>query len=263
MAEEKKEEQAKIDTNKQEKLKDKIESQNKDDQVKQLEPAELRKELSNKNSDYVFRLQKELELQGKLSQAEAASKVDEILPQLVVAQHHGQPASTYYNMAPKLKAADMLKPKVRTPADIPFWQYAVDSALLYIAIFVGLFGVIALFQTNQKASAQSSQMGILTLLVVGAMMGVFMTKYNEWVIPAQTGNKKIPWTKLILGMVAMLAILFVLIWVLSIPALRIINPVLSGFANIIVAAVAYGLRWLFRRHYQIIGSVFTPTAKSK
>ncbi|MEB3364035.1 hypothetical protein SDC49_10850 [Lactobacillus sp. R2/2] len=58
MAEKKTEEQAKIDTNKQEKLKEKVINQNKDDEVKQMQPAELRKQLSNKNSDYVFRLQK-------------------------------------------------------------------------------------------------------------------------------------------------------------------------------------------------------------
>ncbi|WEV71102.1 DUF1129 family protein [Lactobacillus sp. ESL0785] len=260
MAEEKKEVQAKIDTNKQEKLKDKIESQNKDDQLKQLSPEELRGELSNKNADYIFRLQKELAVQGKMSQAEAAAKVDELLPQLVIAQHHGQPASTYYNLSPKLKAADMLKPKKKTAADVPFWQSAVDGALVYIAIFVGLFGVIGLFSNEQK---YNSQMGILTLLIVGATMGVFMTKYNEWVLPSGSKNKKIPWTKLILGMVAMLVVLFVLIWILSIPALRVINPVLSGTANIIIAIVAYGIRWLFRRHYQIIGSVFTPAPKNK
>ena len=58
MAEKKTEEQAKIDTNKQEKLKEKVINQNKDDEVKQMQPAELRKQLSNKNSDYVFACKK-------------------------------------------------------------------------------------------------------------------------------------------------------------------------------------------------------------
>jgi len=74
MAEKKTEEQAKIDTNKQEKLKEKVINQNKDDEVKQMQPAELRKQLSNKNSDYVFRLQKELETQGKMSHEQLLKK---------------------------------------------------------------------------------------------------------------------------------------------------------------------------------------------
>lgn len=260
MAEKNNEEQSKIDNTKQEKLKEKVASQNMEDEVKQAEPAQLRKQLSNKNSDYVYRLQKELENQGKMGQDDAIKRVDDLLSDLVIAQRHGQPASTFYGMSPKLKAADMLKPKVKTAADIPFWQYAVDSALLYIALFVGLFGVIALFTPSSK---NNSQMGILTLIIVGAGMGIFMTKYNDWVLPAGGKNKKIPWAKLILGMLAILLILFVVIYILSIPALQVINPVLPGIYDIIIAVAAYGIRWVFRRHYEIIGSVFNPASRNK
>ncbi|WEV43432.1 DUF1129 family protein [Lactobacillus sp. ESL0684] len=256
---EKETQQTKIDVNKQEKLKEQVTTQNRDDELQQAEPAELRKQLSNKNSDYVFRLQKELEEQGKLGSADASKRVDDLLADLVVAQHHGKPASTFYGMSPKIKAADMLKPKKKTAADIPFWQYAVDSALLYIAIFVGLFGVIALFTTNQK---ENSQMGILTLVSVGAAMGVFMTKYNDWVMPAGK-QQKIPWGKLILGFAGLLLGLFVWIWLVSLPVLQPINPVLPAMGNIIIAVLAYGIRWFFRRHFQIVGSVFTPKSKDK
>ena len=260
MAEKKTEEQAKIDTNKQEKLKEKVINQNKDDEVKQMQPAELRKQLSNKNSDYVFRLQKELETQGKMSQEDAQKRVDELLKDLVIAQRHGQPASTYYNMSPKLKAADMLKPKKKKASDIPFWQYATDNALFYVAIFFGLFGLIGLFQKNDK---YNSQMGVLTLLIVGASLGVFMTKYNDWVLPNGSKNRKIPWSKLIWGFVLLMGMLFICFGVLGLPALQVINPALPGVYNLIIAAVAYGIRWLFRRHYEIIGSAFSPADKSK
>ena len=260
MAEKKTEEQAKIDTNKQEKLKEKVINQNKDDEVKQMQPAELRKQLSNKNSDYVFRLQKELETQGKMSQEDAQKRVDELLKDLVIAQRHGQPASTYYNMSPKLKAADMLKPKKKKASDIPFWQYATDNALFYVAIFFGLFGLIGLFQKNDK---YNSQMGVLTLLIVGASLGVFMTKYNDWVLPNGSKNRKIPWSKLIWGFVLLMGMLFICFGVLGLPALQVINPALPGIYNLIIAAVAYGIRWLFRRHYEIIGSAFSPADKSK
>ena len=260
MAEKKTEAQAKIDTSKQEKLKEKVINQNIDDEVKQMQPAELRKQLSNKNSDYVFRLQKELEAQGKMSHEDAQKKVDELLNDLIIAQRHGQPANTYYSMSPKLKAADMLKPKKRKASDIPFWQYATDNALFYVALFFGLFGLIGLFQKNNK---YNSEMGALTLLIVGAALGVFMTKYNEWVLPNGGKNRKIPWSKLIWGFILMMALLFICFGVLSLRALQIINPVLPGIYNLIIAAVAYGIRWLFRRHYQIIGSAFSPADRSK
>ncbi|BDR59958.1 DUF1129 family protein [Lactobacillus xylocopicola] len=260
MAEQKNEQEAKVDNNKQEKLKEKVASHNQEEEIRQMTPADLRKQLSNKNADYIFRLQKELEEQGQLSVEEATGRVDALLPDLLIAQRRGQPASTYYNMSPKLKAADLLMPKKKTAADIPFWQYAVDSALLYVAIFVGIFGVIGLFQPNAK---ENPQMGITTLVIVGAVMGVFMTKYNEWVLPAGSKNKKIPWSKLLLGMGGMILILLACFSILSLPALRVINPILPGTVNVVIAAVAYGIRWYFRRHYEIVGSVFTPSSRSK
>lgn len=260
MAEKNTEEQAKIDNNKQEKLKEKVADQNMEDDVKQMAPAELRKQLSNKNGDYIFRLQKELEVQGKMSQEDAAGKVDALLADLVVAQRHGQPASTFYGMSPKLKAADMLKPKVKTAADIPFWQYAVDGALLYITIFVGLFGLIALFSPQ---ATKNGQMGITTLVIIGAAMGIFMVKYNDWVLPTAGKDRKIPWSKLLLGMGGLVLLLLACMYLLTLPIFRMINPVLPGIYDVIIAAAAYGIRWLFRRHYQIIGSVFNPAQKNK
>ena len=103
-----------------------------------------------------------------------------------------------------------------------------DALPIYIALFVGIFGVIALFTPNSK---NNSQMGILSLVLVGGVMGVFMTKYNEWVLPSAGKNRKIPWSKLIWGFVLMLAVLFACFWVLAIPAFRVINPVLPGIAD--------------------------------
>ena len=260
MAENKNAEQTKIDANQQEKLKEKVAVQNKDDQIKQMSSQELRKELSKKNADYIFRLQKELETQGKMSQEEAQKRIDLLLPEIVLAQHHGRPASNFYTMSPKLKAADLIKPKEKTAADIPFWQYAVDGALIYVVLFVGIFGVLALFQTNSKANAQ---MGILTLISVGAGMGALMTKYNELILPATGKSNKIPWSKLILGLVTMILGLLALMWLLSLPALKVINPILPGEANIIIAIAVDGIRWLFRKHYELIGSVFSPVARNK
>ena len=49
-----------IDTEKQAKLKKQTETDNRDEAIKQMDPKELRNKLSNKNQDYVFRLEKEL-----------------------------------------------------------------------------------------------------------------------------------------------------------------------------------------------------------
>ena len=71
MAEETKKEQtaSNIDSEKQAKLKRQTEADNQDEKIKQMDPKELRNKLSNKNQDYVFRLEKELQLQGSISRA--------------------------------------------------------------------------------------------------------------------------------------------------------------------------------------------------
>ena len=182
---------------------------------------------------------------------------DGLLSEIVIAQRHGQPANVLYLASPKIKAEEMLHPEQKT-VETPFWQRAVDCALLYLAIFVGLFGVIALFETKQP---QNSQMGILTLASVGILMGVFMVKYNDWVMPKN--GQRIGLPKLLLSGLGIAVALFIWIWILSLPAIRVINPVLPGAVDIVIAAIAYGARYLFRQHYHITGSSFASRPQRK
>ena len=255
MAEETKREQdqTKINTEKQAKLKKQAELDTQDEKIKQEDPKALREKLSNKNSDYVFRLEKELQKQGSMSRADAVAMTNGLLSEIIIAQRHGQPANGLYLASPAIKAEQMLHPK-KKPVATPTWQLMVDGALLYLAIFVGLCGILALFQT--KNQPYNSQMGILTIASVGILMGIFMVKYNDWLMPQQ--GKRPSLVKLILRMLAIAVVLFVWMWILQIPALRVINPVLPAVADIVIAAAAYGVRYLFREHYNIVGSAFAP-----
>lgn len=255
MAEETKREQdqTKINTEKQAKLKKQAELDTQDEKIKQEDPKALREKLSNKNSDYVFRLEKELQKQGSMSRADAVAMTNGLLSEIIIAQRHGQPANGLYLASPAIKTEQMLHPK-KKPVATPTWQLMVDGALLYLAIFVGLCGILALFQT--KNQPYNSQMGILTIASVGILMGIFMVKYNDWLMPQQ--GKRPSLVKLILRMLAIAVVLFVWMWILQIPALRVINPVLPAVADIVIAAAAYGVRYLFRKHYNIVGSAFAP-----
>lgn len=194
-----------INAEKQNKLKRQAEAETKDEELKNESPAELRKKLSNKNRDYVFRLEKELQAQGSMSHDDAVAMTDKLLGEIVVAQRHGQPANGLYMAAPKIKAEEMLHPH-KKPEKKPFWQLAIDGALLYMTIFVGLFGVLALFEKKQS---QNSQMGILSLASVGIALGVIMVKYNDWIMPKN--GQKISWSKLILSGIGLVVVL--VIWI--------------------------------------------------
>lgn len=262
MAEEKNENQAKIDQKKQAKLKAKTATAEKDEQVKEQTPQELRSKLTNKNADYVFRLQKELEKQGKLSQAAAEEKVNQLLPEIIVAQRHGQPANGLYLASPMIKAGQILHPEVKpkTLSDFPFWQRAVDSALLWLAIFMGLYGLMGLSNTQQNG-----QNGVLTILVIGILLGVFMAKYNDLIMPRDKNGKpkKISWPRVILVSVALVIVMIILMGILTTKALRVINPILPGIVYLIIAAACFGIRYLFRKQYGITGSTFMPAPPKK
>ena len=250
---------AKIDTEKQEKLKQKTEREKQDDKIKAASPEELREMLSNKNSDYVFRLQKELEKQGNMSYAESEAKINELLPEIVIAQKHGQPANGLYMASPQVKANEIIHPHVepKTIMDFPFWQRAVDNGLLWLAIFMALYGFLGMFNTQNT----EGQNGVLTITTVGVLLGVFMAKYNEWIIPK--GQRKISWGRVILTTLILVVGLFVWMMILSLPVLRIINPVLPGIAYLVIAAAAYGIRYWFRKKYGITGSAFGPQPVSR
>lgn len=260
MAEEKKENTAKIDQAKQEKLKKETEKQNKDDELKSKSSAELRALLSNKNSDYVFRLQKELQNQGQMSADDAKAKVDPMLAEIVIAQHHGQPANGLYMASPKIKAQEMLHPKQKPKGllDIPFWQRATDTTLLWLAIIFVMDGLLAVFNTK----VQSGQNGLLTIVVMGIILGLFMAKYNEWALPKYDANgnrQKMSWGKIIGISVLMIVVVIAGIGILTRPFLKVINPVLPGIVYLILGAALFGARYLFRKYYHITISAFAPS----
>ncbi len=91
----------------------------------------------------------------------------------------------------------------------------------------------------------------------GSVHGWYFTKYNTWMQPDPKTDKQ-AWGKVIWGLLGSLLIIMLIVFVLSIPALSVINPVLPGWADILVAAAAYGIRWLVRRHYGIEGTSLSP-----
>ncbi|WP_201346677.1 DUF1129 domain-containing protein, partial [Lactobacillus nasalidis] len=231
------------------KLQKQGEAEAKSESIKQADPKELRSKLSNKNRDYIYRLKKEL-LAGGLSEADADAKIDGLLPEIYDAQIKGQPAHVLFGAAPKLKASQILNPVVK-PEKVPDKLVALDGALFYTAMLTALFGILQLFTSNNKSTSSGS--GILTLIIMGLAMGWYFTKYNSWMQPDPKTGKP-AWGKVIWGLIGSLAIIMLIVFVLSLPALSVINPVLPGWADLLVAAAAYGIRWLVRRHYGIEGT---------
>lgn len=217
------------------------------EEIKTATPDELRAKLSKRNEDYLFHLHKILTESG-LPEASVTEKINELLPDMVIAQRKGQPATQLYG-TPQEKANEMINPDQKT-SDIKFWQRAMDNALLYLAIFGGMFGIVGLFSKTQQP------IGIVTIVSVGILFGVMMTYYNDLI--TRKKEERPAWWKLILGGIGIIVFIFVLITVSELPVLRIINPVFPAWAILLIAVVAFIYRRIFRAHYHIVESPFTP-----
>ena len=209
----------------------------------------LRKKLSNKNQDYVFRLEKFLTEDQNYTMDQVKPAIDQILPEIIVAQRKGIPASSLYQKAPKEKAIEIANPQKEAPKN-KFWMHAVDNGLLYFVIFAGFFGVVQLFNINSKQQNGVQQMGILTVASVTILFGILMAYYNDLV--TREKSKRPPMWKVVLIGIFLVGIVMVWITFTSMPFLRVINPVLNPWVYIVLAVIAFFVRRWFRQKYHVV-----------
>jgi len=214
---------------KREEVKTEIYSANSDD---------LRKKLSNKNAEYVFKLNKHLMDDG-FKEDEAKEEIDKLLPEIIENQIKGIPANQLYGPVTK-RAQDIVHP-VKKPTVTPFWASWVDTSLLFFALFGLLYGIVAL--TSKKADP-NSQTGIITLVVLSAMWGALLTWFNNQM--KRPKDQRPGWGVTIGYLVVGLVFMFVFLAAMTaVPA--VINPALNAIGYFIAAVLAYGIRFVFRR----------------
>lgn len=216
------------------------------EQINSSDPDELRKQLSNKNEEYVFKLNKRL-VDDDFSEDEAKESIDKLLPEIVSSQIKGIPATQLYGPVSK-KAGDIahpVKPKKKTP----FWQLAIDTSLLFFALFGLLYGIVGL--TSKQTS--QNQTGIVTLVLLAAMWGVLLTWFN---LQMKKPKSERPGLLLTIGYLgAGLVIMFVFLGLMQLVP-KTFNPPLDGVIYLVLAVVAYGGRFLYRRYFHITGRGF-------
>ncbi|QNQ83074.1 DUF1129 domain-containing protein [Lactobacillus sp. PV037] len=245
---EKKNANAKVSQKQQARLQKREKSAANIEKIKQASPEQLRKQLSNKNVDYIFRLEKALNNNEGLPSEKVTETIDIILPEIVIAQYKGVPAATLYHQSPIQKAKELAHPKAK-PIKQKFWMQAVDNVLLYLTFFLGMFGLVQLF-TPQKSLQGGQTLGILTLISVAVLFGIIMAYYNNILVQPKDERPAI-W-KLILGGIGVLIVIFAWITLTSLPALRVINPVINPWVEIVLAVIAFLGRRYFKQKYHVI-----------
>lgn len=232
----------------QEKLKKQSKIAAHEEEIKNTDPQELRKQLTNKNSDYVFKLQKALLENENIANDQVEPAIDSILPEMVIAQQKGIPASTLYKKSPREKAIELTNPKPKVVKQ-NFGLQVLDNILLYLALFAGLYGVVQLVSKTPSGG----ELGAVTLFVLVIGLGYMMAYYYRWV--ATPKDKRMGTGKMVLIGVGLLIIMFLWVTATSLPGMRQLNPPLNPWVEIIIAVIAFGVRYYLRRKYNIIDPV--------
>lgn len=240
---------AEMQAKQQERLKKQAKQSDHEEEIKAADPKQLRRKLSNKNSDYIFRLEKFLAEGENYSMEQVEPMIDQILPEIIIAQQKGIPASTLYQKSPSEKAHDLAHPKEK-PVKQNFWLQVLDSSLLYLALFTGLLGVVQLFSGNR---VQGGELGVFTMIVLVFVLGWMMAYYSRWMVTPK--DQRIPTWQIIVYGFGIILLLFVWVTGTSLPALRTINPPLNAWVDIVIAVIAVGLRYYLKRKYHIVDPV--------
>lgn len=202
-------------------------------------------ELSNKNSDYVFKLRKFVKEAGATDAQEQAI-LEEFLPKILQDQHEGKPAAQVYG-APSLLADHILKSSGKKQGDKqPFWIETIDLGFSFLAIFSLIYGVMSFFAKNSKQDASG---GLLSLILMSFFAAVVFTYFNRWL---DMDKKKRPNMFLIIiaGVASVLLVSLVSVWLTN-NVDTIVTRQMPAIAQLIVAALSYGAHFYLKRRFHL------------
>ena len=215
------------------------------------ENTALYAQLTNKNEDYMAKLDKRL-IEANYPDDDKTRVFNDMLNAIVSQQSAGVTARKLYGTVTERYVEIVEGPqqtvdgKVERSED---WKLYVDGALMLGGMFALITGLSALFGNG----ANSTGMGIITLLlnfIVGGFVILAITKNA----PTQ-GVKGSLLRYILVSVVAMFGWIIVMTGSMAIipPA---INIVLPGIANLIIGAVAFAGKWYFKRKYNVKGTLF-------
>ncbi|CQR24342.1 membrane protein [Streptococcus varani] len=201
--------------------------------------------LTKKNQEFVHIATNQLIKDGK-SDEEIKVLLEEILPSILDGQKIGLTARSLYG--PPTEWAASQTPDTSDGDNLPEndnpWLMWVDSSLLIIALLGFVNGAMNLF-------TQGAQYGILTFIIVGFGVGAGIYFMYHFVYRHMGDGTKRPkiWKAVLMLLLATIAWSVIFFIANMIPTS--VNPVLSPIAYLLIAALAFGVRYLLKKKYNI------------
>ncbi|GEP18947.1 DUF1129 domain-containing protein [Pediococcus argentinicus] len=212
-------------------------------------------ELTKRNADFMFRLRKELADQ-KIDADKLKQALDDTEAKLLEGQKKGQTAKQLFGTPTEHMQEIVHGPKRQIGAQTTdnLWLRAVDNGLIFMALFSAMYALMAFFQPAAIVKSPGPA-GLLAIIGTSAVGGIGMGYVYKWLYPSSNGGKRPTfWRQIGVTTAAVLAWIVAYMVFSVIPS--VINPTLPAFGYVILAALAFGGRWLFRRRYNIVGGLF-------
>lgn len=210
----------------------------------------LKAELTNKNEQYVFQLERELKAAG-FEGAQIEKELALMLPQIIEHQKSGVTARQLFGTVTERVHAIVDGPAKDPGAKSPDWQIAVDGGLLVGGLFALVTGVMLML----NPSVDTQPMGLFTLVInfiAGAFVMLAISK-NAPKFDNPKGQRGYI-RYLVVSTVAMVA--WLILVVLSqqfIPS--VINLVMSYEWYLLIGAAALFGKFYLKKKLNIVGSV--------
>ncbi|WP_277631285.1 DUF1129 domain-containing protein [Atopococcus tabaci] len=219
-------------------------------QQKQAENKELFDRLTNKNRDYMVKLNRRLE-DADMPAEQRTEIFNDMLKTLVEQQGLGITARQLYGTVPD-QARSILESPTQTEEGTversESWKLYLDGALLLGGMFALISGLSYLFGNENP----ENQMGLITLIfnfLVGGAVVLAITKNAP--VPGRKGGML---RYILVSIVAMLA------WILLMTFATVIIPPsinipLPGWLTLLIGAAAFAAKFYFKRKLNIKGTL--------
>lgn len=226
-------------------------------QQKEDENTELFEQLTNKNKEYMIKLNRILE--EYLTDAERTEEFNRMLREIIDAQSEGVTARAKFGTVTE-RAQEIIgyneEPDETTPEKnrSEDWKLYLDSALMLGGLFAVVQGISGFFDAE---SAQGGAMGIVSLVLnflIGGFVGLLMTKN------APNKEEKGKESKDARGRYLMVSTMAMLVWVVIMMAVILVVPPTINFllpAELIfgVGVVAILLKFVLKKVLNIRGTL--------
>ncbi|MGT2753654.1 DUF1129 domain-containing protein [Streptococcus ovis] len=202
-------------------------------------------QLTKKNQEFIHIATNQLIKDGK-SDEEIKALLEEILPSILENQKRGITARTLFG-APSDWArsqSEVASEIDAVPENDNPWLMWLDSSLLIIAILGVVNGVMNMLR-------QGTQYGLLTFLIIGFGVGAGIYMMYHYVYRHMADGKNRPKLGKAILLLFVATIAWSAIFFLASLIPTSINPVLPPLATIVIGALAFGLRYLLKKKYNI------------